>query len=95
MKKNRNNEIDAAQAEKIACAKKTSIGGQALLEGIMMKGPKMTAMAVRDPSGKIVLEKWPTQSANRPKIFKLPIFRGVYGFVESMLSGYKMPSTEI
>lgn len=97
MKKNRNNEIDAAQAERIACAKKTSIGGQALLEGIMMKGPKMTAMAVRDPSGKIVLEKWPTQSANRPKIFKLPIFRGVYGFVESMLSGYKclMRSAEL
>ena len=68
MKKNRNNEIDAAQAEKIACARKTSIGGQALLEGIMMKGPKTTAMAVRDPKGNIILEKWPTQSANRPKI---------------------------
>ena len=97
MKKNRNNEIDAAQAEKIACARKTSIGGQALLEGIMMKGPKMTAMAVRDPNGSIILEKWPTQSANRPKIFKLPIIRGVYGFVESMLSGYKclMRSAEL
>ena len=97
MKKNRNNEIDAAQAEKIACARKTSIGGQALLEGIMMKGPKTTAMAVRDPKGNIILEKWPTQSANRPKIFKLPIFRGVYGFVESMLSGYKclMRSAEL
>ena len=97
MKKNRNNEIDAAQAEKIACARKTSIGGQALLEGIMMKGPKMTAMAVRDPNGNIILEKWPTQSVNRPKIFKLPIFRGVYGFVESMLSGYKclMRSAEL
>jgi uncharacterized protein YqhQ len=97
LKKNRNNEIDAAQAEKIACARKTSIGGQALLEGIMMKGPKMTAMAVRDPNGSIILEKWPTQSANRPKIFKLPIIRGVYGFVESMLSGYKclMRSAEL
>ncbi|MBR2850423.1 MAG: DUF1385 domain-containing protein [Clostridia bacterium] len=63
----------------------------------MMKGPKMTAMAVRDPKGNIILEKWPTQSANRPKIFKLPIFRGVYGFVESMLSGYKclMRSAEL
>jgi uncharacterized protein YqhQ len=97
LKKNRNNKIDAAQAEKIACARKTSIGGQALLEGIMMKGPKTTAMAVRDPKGNIILEKWPTQSANRPKIFKLPIFRGVYGFVESMLSGYKclMRSAEL
>ena len=34
----------------------TSIGGQALIEGIMMRGPKRTAMAVRDPDGKIVLE---------------------------------------
>ena len=77
--------------------KYTSIGGQALIEGIMMKGPKTTAMAVRDPKGNIILEKWPTQSANRPKIFKLPIFRGVYGFVESMLSGYKclMRSAEL
>ena len=97
MKKNRNNEIDAAQAEKIACAKKTSIGGQALLEGIMMRGPKMTAMAVRDPSGKIVLEKWRTQGSDRPKFFKLPIIRGVFNFVDSMLFGYKclMRSAEL
>jgi uncharacterized protein YqhQ len=97
LKKNRNNEIDAAQAEKIACAKKTSIGGQALLEGIMMRGPKMTAMAVRDPSGKIVLEKWPTKGNDRPKVFKLPIIRGVFNFVDSMLFGYKclMRSAEL
>ena len=37
--------------------KKTSIGGQALLEGIMMRGPKVTAMAVRNPQGEIVLEE--------------------------------------
>ena len=97
MKKNRKNTIDAAQAEKIACAKKTSIGGQALLEGIMMRGPKMTAMAVRDPNGKIVVEKWPTQTGNRPKIFKLPVIRGVFNFVDSMLFGYKclMRSAEL
>ena len=97
MKKNRNNEIDAAQAEKIACAKKTSIGGQALLEGIMMRGPKMTAMAVRDPNGKIILEKWPTKGNDRPKVFKLPIIRGVFNFVDSMLFGYKclMRSAEL
>ena len=34
---------------------KTSIGGQALLEGIMMRGPKTTAMAVRNPEGEIVI----------------------------------------
>ena len=35
----------------IACRKKTSIGGQALMEGIMMRGPKESAMAVRNPQG--------------------------------------------
>ena len=40
-------------------AKKTSIGGQALLEGIMMRGPEKTAMAVRHTSGEIVIEEDP------------------------------------
>ena len=94
MKKQQTNNI---QAEKIAAAKKTSIGGQALLEGIMMRGPKVSAMAVRNPEGKIVLEKWDTQTKPTPKIFKLPIIRGVYGFITSMCIGYKalMRSAEL
>ena len=40
--------------------KKTSIGGQALIEGIMMRGPQKTAMAVRDPKGRIILEECET-----------------------------------
>ena len=82
---------------KAACAKKTSIGGQALIEGIMMRGPKRSAMAVRDPEGIIVLEKWDNKTTKRPKIFKLPIIRGVFNFVDSMASGYKclMRSAEI
>ena len=39
---------------------KTSIGGQALIEGIMMRGPKMTALAVRRASGEILVDKWET-----------------------------------
>ena len=39
---------------------KTSIGGQALIEGIMMRGPKMTAMAVRRANGEILVDKWET-----------------------------------
>ena len=54
--------------KKEACVKKCSIGGQALIEGIMMRGPKITAMAVRNPEGEIVLEKWATQSENKNKI---------------------------
>lgn len=78
-------------------AKKTSIGGQALIEGIMMRGPKMSAMAVRDPEGKIVLETWQTETGFRQKIFKLPLIRGIFNFIDSMRSGYKclMRSAEI
>lgn len=78
-------------------AKKTSIGGQALIEGIMMRGPKMSAMAVRNPEGEIVLEKWETKSSTKSKFFKLPVIRGVFNFIDSMASGYKclMRSAEI
>lgn len=50
-----------SQKTKNACpGKKTSIGGQALIEGIMMRGPETTSMAVRHVSGELVLESWPT-----------------------------------
>ena len=81
-----------------ACpVKKTSIGGQALMEGIMMRGPKTTAMAVRNPQGEIVIETFPTVGKPRPAICRWPIIRGVIGFVDSMSLGYKclMRSAEI
>ena len=79
------------------CAKKTSIGGQALIEGIMMRGPKKSAMAVRDPKGEIVFEEWQNATNNRPAITKLPIIRGAFNFVDSMVTGYKalMRSAEL
>jgi len=70
-------------------AKKTSIGGQALLEGIMMRGPVNSAMAVRDPQGKIVLEVDPTKGVNRHKFFKLPVIRGIFNMYDSLSAGYK------
>ncbi len=78
-------------------ARKTSIGGQALIEGIMMRGPQKSAMAVRNPEGEIVLETWETASTFKAKFFKLPIIRGVFNFIDSMRSGYKclMRSAEI
>ncbi len=80
-----------------SCNKKTSIGGQALIEGIMMRGPKVTAMAVRDPDGELVLEKWETSTPKRAKLFKLPFIRGIFNFIDSMTMGYKslMRSAEI
>jgi uncharacterized protein YqhQ len=77
--------------------KKTSIGGQALLEGIMMRGPKKSAMAVRRPDGEIVIEVEDLKSANRKGFFKWPVVRGVVNFIDSMAVGYKatMRSAEL
>lgn len=76
---------------------KTSIGGQALIEGIMMRGPKTTAMAVRRPDGSICLEEKKNKENTRPKITKLPVIRGVFNFIDSMVDGYRslMRSAEI
>jgi len=81
----------------ISCAKKTSIGGQALMEGIMMRGPEKTAMAVRNPQGEIVIECYPTATKERTKFFKLPVIRGVFNYIDSMVIGTKslMRSAEI
>ena len=67
------------------------------MEGIMMRGPKRSAMAVRNPQGEIVVEEWDTAGGERSKFFKLPIIRGVFGFADSMIIGYKclMRSAEI
>lgn len=79
------------------CCIKTSIGGQALIEGIMMRGPKKTMMAVRNPEGEIVLEEIESSQNKRAKIFKLPFVRGIFNFIDSMKMGYKalMRSAEI
>ena len=84
--------------ESAACpSKKTSIGGQALLEGIMMRGPKKSAMAVRRPDGEMVIEVEDLKSANRKGFFKWPVVRGVVNFIDSMAVGYKatMRSAEL
>lgn len=85
------------QTERNACAIRTSIGGQALMEGIMMRGPKQTALAVRNTKGEIVLEKSETRGVKRLKICRLPIIRGIFGYIDSMVVGYKalMRSAEI
>lgn len=83
--------------ENLCSIKKCSIGGQALIEGIMMRGPKISAMAVRNPKGEMVIEEWENKVSKRPKFCKLPLIRGVFGFIDSMTIGYKalMRSAEI
>ena len=65
--------------------KMTSIGGQAIIEGVMMKGPSKIAMAVRKPDGEIIIEEKESKSIG--KWAKVPIIRGVIAFVSSMVTG--------
>lgn len=67
---------------------KTSIGGQAVIEGVMMRGPKLTALSVRMPDQSISTETWDTPNSNK-WYKKTPFIRGVFNFVESMTDGYK------
>lgn len=65
---------------------RTSIGGQALIEGIMMKGPNSTAMAVRKTDGEIVIEE---NKAKEKKWYnKAPFIRGSVNFVTQLAEGY-------
>jgi uncharacterized protein YqhQ len=68
----------------------TSIGGQAVMEGVMMRGVNKTAVAVRNTDGEIVVEELKfTNIKSKYPVLKLPIIRGAIGFVESMILGYK------
>lgn len=68
----------------------TSIGGQALIEGVMMRGPKNVAIAVRKPDHEIELKVEELNTLGmRHKIFKLPFLRGVIGLVEALMIGTK------
>ena len=67
---------------------KTSIGGQAVIEGVMMRGPKVTALSVRLPDNTISTEEWPTPSMSA-WYKRTPFVRGIFNFVDSHTTGYK------
>ncbi len=84
---------DKAVNEKLGKA-----GGQALIEGIMMNGPGGAAIAVRRTDKKVIVRKKEFKHLkDKIKIVKIPIIRGIVGFVESMVLGYKcmMESVEL
>lgn len=69
-------------------AKSSNIGGQAVMEGIMMRHQNQYSVAVRKPNGEIVTKIEPCKSWSQgKKIWRLPIFRGMYSFVESLVVG--------
>ena len=72
-------------------AEKPSIGGQAVIEGVMMRNADKYATAVRTPDKKIVLDKRTYVSlTQRYKVLNLPIVRGGIAFLESMVMGMKI-----
>ena len=77
--------------------KQVRIGGQAVLEGIMMKGPTCYALAVRKSNGEVAVDITPYSSfGERKKLNRIPIVRGVVNFIESLYIGIKtlMASSE-
>lgn len=69
---------------------KAKVGGQAVIEGVMMRGSKSRATAVRDPEGEIRLECVPVHSiADRFSILKKPMFRGSVALIESLVMGIR------
>lgn len=75
-----------------------AVGGQAVMEGIMMKSPLRSVLAVRTPDGEIVTEEMQAKSIReRVKFLRIPILRGCVAFVESLAVGYKslMRSAEL
>ncbi|WP_207736353.1 DUF1385 domain-containing protein [Fusibacter ferrireducens] len=69
--------------------KYTSIGGQALIEGVMMRGKEDIAIAVRKPDGNIEVKMEKGSPIEKWKIAKMPILRGVFNLVASMTVGIK------
>ncbi len=69
---------------------KLMVGGQAVIEGVMMRGPRMVATAVRDPGGKIAVEVKPVNSiSERFPILKKPMLRGTVSLIESLVLGIR------
>ena len=77
--------------------KRVSIGGQAVLEGVYMRGEKAEATAVRDADGIIRIETARRKKASRNAFLKLPIVRGIVAFIDSLFGGTKtlMRSAEV
>ena len=67
---------------------KTMIGGQALIEGIMMRGPKLDAIVTKDKDG-IHVETMPRKLRSERSILRLPLIRGAVNFIDSQIVGVK------
>ncbi|MDY5510282.1 DUF1385 domain-containing protein [Dysosmobacter sp.] len=77
-------------AEQKSCAFRTSIGGQALIEGILMRGPEKQAIVVRDQEGQLVEKVEELRLIkDRHPILGVPLIRGTVNFLSAMVNGVK------
>ena len=75
---------------------KSKIGGQAVIEGVMMRGIDKMSMANRLPDGTIDIDLWEIKGGkNIPWYRKTPFVRGIFNFVTSLLDGYKCISRSV
>ncbi|MFP4641048.1 MAG: DUF1385 domain-containing protein [Chloroflexota bacterium] len=70
-------------------AKRFHYGGQAVIEGVMMRGPKLVKTAVRKPDGKIVSKTEPLNSIYTGRLRKMPFLRGIFTLIETLVLGVK------
>jgi uncharacterized protein YqhQ len=79
-----------ALALPLVAAKRLQVGGQAVIEGVMMRGVSHWSLAVRKPDQSIALHDWPLASlAQRYPVLKLPFLRGIVALVESLVIGIR------
>lgn len=76
-------------AENKSCAFRTTIGGQALIEGILMRGPERQTVVVRGPEGLVIREEELKLIRDRYPVLGLPLIRGSVTFLDSMFKGVK------
>ncbi len=69
--------------------KKIPVGGQAVIEGVLMKGQNLWGLAVRRPAGDVFKENWPHSSRTQRYPYKLPLIRGVVTMCEMLATGFK------
>ncbi|HEX2999261.1 MAG TPA: DUF1385 domain-containing protein, partial [Armatimonadota bacterium] len=71
-------------------SQRPSYGGQAVLEGVMIRGPRSLAVAVRRTDGRIVLKKEPLVPwTQRSRLFGIPFIRGTFALLDAMVTGLR------
>jgi uncharacterized protein YqhQ len=87
---NHNTQLTSSPVDRKELGTELAMGGQAVIEGVLMRSPHCVAVAIRKPDGNIVTQQYPfTSRAKRIPFWKLPILRGVISIYEALTIGLK------